>query len=34
MTFVIIFVSNIIVGLLGLVVGYVLRILEEKENRK
>jgi len=34
MTFIIIFVSNIIVGLLGLVVGYVLRILEEKENRK
>lgn len=34
MTFVIIFVSNIIVGSLGLVVGYVLRILEEKENRK
>lgn len=34
MTSIIIFVSNIIVGLLGLVVGYVLRILEEKENRK
>jgi len=34
MTSVIIFVSNIIVGSLGLVVGYVLRILEEKENRK
>ena len=34
MTSIIIFVSNIIVDLLGLVVGYVLRILEEKENRK
>lgn len=34
MTFVIVFVSNIIAGLLGLVIGYVLRILEEKENRK
>lgn len=34
MTILIVFVSSIFVGLLGIILGYVLRILEEKENRK
>jgi ABC-type methionine transport system permease subunit len=34
MTILIVLASSIFTGLLGLVVGYVLRILEEKENRK
>lgn len=34
MTILIVLASSIFTGLLGLILGYVLRILEEKENRK